>query len=131
MHEEVTYALRFDFHTSNNEAKYEALLAGLRVAVKMGAEKVTTLIDSRLAANQITGEFGAKDKRMEKYVKAIQQITSSLNRRAAALSKIASTCFVHLSKEVLVEVIKERSIDERGVHSLSTTQPSWMKLIKD
>ena len=39
--EEVTYALRFDFHTSNNEVEYEALLAGLRLAKQMGAKSVT------------------------------------------------------------------------------------------
>lgn len=51
--EEVTYTLRFDFHTSNNEAEYEVLLVGLRLARKMGIDKITTLIDSRLAANQV------------------------------------------------------------------------------
>ncbi|GJZ21367.1 reverse transcriptase domain-containing protein [Tanacetum coccineum] len=29
---EYTYALRFKFKTTNNEAEYEALLAGLRIA---------------------------------------------------------------------------------------------------
>ena len=33
---EVTYALRFEFPASNNEAEYEALIAGLELAVKMG-----------------------------------------------------------------------------------------------
>nr|KAJ0189120.1 hypothetical protein LSAT_V11C800391190 [Lactuca sativa] len=47
--EEVTYALRFHFRTSNNEAKYEALLAGLRLAVKMGEERVLALTDSHLS----------------------------------------------------------------------------------
>nr|KAJ0186576.1 hypothetical protein LSAT_V11C900479430 [Lactuca sativa] len=76
--EELTYALRFDFHTSNNKAEYEALLADLILAVTMGAERVIALTDSRLAANQVTGEFETKDKRMEKYVKTVQQITSTL-----------------------------------------------------
>ena len=49
--EEVTYALCFDFHTSINEAEYEALLTGLRLAKQMGAKAVTALTDSRLAAN--------------------------------------------------------------------------------
>ena len=35
-----TYALRFDFKCSNNEAEYEALLAGMRLAQSVG---VTTL----------------------------------------------------------------------------------------
>ncbi|GJT82744.1 reverse transcriptase domain-containing protein [Tanacetum coccineum] len=32
---EYTYALRFEFKTTNNEAEYEALLAGLRIAKEM------------------------------------------------------------------------------------------------
>ncbi|GJT38692.1 reverse transcriptase domain-containing protein [Tanacetum coccineum] len=32
---EHTYALRFEFETTNNKAKYEALLAGLRIAQEM------------------------------------------------------------------------------------------------
>lgn len=30
--EEITYTLHFGFHTSNNEAEYEALLVGLRLS---------------------------------------------------------------------------------------------------
>lgn len=60
--EEITYALRFDFHTSNNEAEYEALIASLRLARQMGADIVTALTDSRLAINQISGEFEARYK---------------------------------------------------------------------
>ncbi|GJX98208.1 reverse transcriptase domain-containing protein [Tanacetum coccineum] len=33
---EFTYALRFQFTASNNEAEYEALIAGLRIAAQMG-----------------------------------------------------------------------------------------------
>lgn len=48
------------------------------------------------------------------------------NRRADALSKLASTCFDHLSKEFLVEVLKERSIDERQINSLAPARHTWM-----
>nr|GEY47046.1 hypothetical protein [Tanacetum cinerariifolium] len=37
---EFTYALRFQFTTSNNEAEYEALIAGLRIAAQMGGRNV-------------------------------------------------------------------------------------------
>ncbi|GJU51425.1 reverse transcriptase domain-containing protein [Tanacetum coccineum] len=37
---EFTYALRFQFTTSNNEAEYEALIAGLRTAAQMGVRNV-------------------------------------------------------------------------------------------
>nr|GEV05435.1 reverse transcriptase domain-containing protein [Tanacetum cinerariifolium] len=37
---EFTYALRFQFTASNNEAEYEVLVAGLRIAARMGVENV-------------------------------------------------------------------------------------------
>ncbi|GJZ97021.1 reverse transcriptase domain-containing protein [Tanacetum coccineum] len=40
---EFTYALRFQFTASNNEAEYEALIADLRIATHMGVRNVHTL----------------------------------------------------------------------------------------
>ncbi|GJZ46832.1 reverse transcriptase domain-containing protein [Tanacetum coccineum] len=37
---EFTYALRFQFTASNNEAEYEALIAGLRIMAQMGVHNV-------------------------------------------------------------------------------------------
>ncbi|GFY99328.1 hypothetical protein Acr_13g0007290 [Actinidia rufa] len=38
--EQMTYAIRTGFKATNNEAEYEALLAGLRVAVELGAQSL-------------------------------------------------------------------------------------------
>ncbi|GJS64869.1 reverse transcriptase domain-containing protein [Tanacetum coccineum] len=72
------------FEATNNEAEYEALIAGLRIAEQIG-------------------EF------------SIKQIPLSENKKADAISKIASTSFAHLSKQVLVEELKEKSINEKEV----------------
>lgn len=67
--------IRLEFSASNNEAEYEALLSGLRMARKVGAAKVKVFCDSRLVSNQVNGEFEARDERMVKYwteVKALQ-----------------------------------------------------------
>nr|GEW48958.1 hypothetical protein [Tanacetum cinerariifolium] len=45
---EFTYALRFRFDTTNNEAEYEALIAGLRIAEQMGVKDLQENVDSRL-----------------------------------------------------------------------------------
>nr|GEV93720.1 hypothetical protein [Tanacetum cinerariifolium] len=37
---EFTYALRFQFTASNNEAEYEALIAGLRIAAQIGVHNI-------------------------------------------------------------------------------------------
>ncbi|GJW44980.1 reverse transcriptase domain-containing protein [Tanacetum coccineum] len=43
---EYTYAIRFEFKTTNNEAEYEALLAGLRIAKEMKIQELAIFIDS-------------------------------------------------------------------------------------
>nr|GEZ31053.1 reverse transcriptase domain-containing protein [Tanacetum cinerariifolium] len=45
---EFTYALRFQFAASNNEAEYEALVAGLRIATQIGVKNVQVNVDSKL-----------------------------------------------------------------------------------
>nr|GEX30860.1 reverse transcriptase domain-containing protein [Tanacetum cinerariifolium] len=49
---EFTYALRFRFYATNNEAEYEALIAGLWIAGQMGAQNLQANVDSKLVANQ-------------------------------------------------------------------------------
>ncbi|GKB34756.1 reverse transcriptase domain-containing protein [Tanacetum coccineum] len=48
---EFTYALRFRFDATNNEAEYEALIAGLRIAKQMDVKNLQANVDSRLVAN--------------------------------------------------------------------------------
>ena len=46
--EEMAYALRFDFKATNNEAEYEALIAGLKLAQRMKASKVKAHSDLQI-----------------------------------------------------------------------------------
>ncbi|GKD94429.1 reverse transcriptase domain-containing protein, partial [Tanacetum coccineum] len=124
---EFTYALRFQFETTNNEAEYEALIAGLRIAEKMGVKNLKVNVDSKLVANQVNRTYIAKETDMIKYLEKVKALTStfrafsieqvprSKNKKADALSKMASTSFAHLNKQVLVEELKEKSINEREV----------------
>ncbi|KAJ0481350.1 hypothetical protein HanIR_Chr13g0641631 [Helianthus annuus] len=61
----------------------------------------------------------------------IKQIPRSQNKKADALSKLASLTFAHLTKKVLVEVIKAPSIDEVEVQDVIIDEdPNWMTPIK-
>ncbi|GJZ18929.1 reverse transcriptase domain-containing protein [Tanacetum coccineum] len=82
---EFTYALRFKFKASNNEAEYEALVGGLCIAEQMGVQNLEA------------------------------KVPRSENKKTDALSKIVSTSFAHLTKQVLVEVLKEKSIEEKEI----------------
>ena len=136
--QEITYALRFNFRTSNNEAEYEALVAGLELAIQMEAQKLDAYTDSLLIANQVKGLYEAREEIMKKYLSKVQelqklfhkftitQIPRSKNKRADALSKLASSTFAHLTKNFLVEIVPHRSIDAKPVSSVEEPGPTWM-----
>ncbi|GJT50902.1 reverse transcriptase domain-containing protein [Tanacetum coccineum] len=58
---------------------------------------------------------------------SIRQVPRSENKKADALSKIASTSFAHLSKQVLVEELKEKSISEVEILAVVEEEgDTWM-----
>nr|GEW82526.1 hypothetical protein [Tanacetum cinerariifolium] len=108
---EFTYALIFQFAASNNEAEYEALIAEENMIKYL--EKFKSLVSG------ITNF-------------SINQVPRSKNKKADAMSKIASTSFAHLSKQVLVEILKEKSIQEKEVTNVvEEEEPTWMTPIME
>nr|GEX95408.1 reverse transcriptase domain-containing protein [Tanacetum cinerariifolium] len=118
---------------------YEALIAGLRIAMQMGVKNIQANVDSKRVANQVLGTYVAKEDNMLKYLEiakglvsgfktfSISQVPRSKNKKADALSKIASTSFAHLSKQVLVEVLETKSIIRKEVTAVIEEEgPTWM-----
>ena len=138
--ERSTYALRFNFKCSNNEAEYEALMSGLRLAKSLRVQHLHVSTNSMLVANQINGTYEAKEVHIKKYLAETQvllknfkhvevvQVPRSKNKEADALSKLASVVFTHLAKEVLVEVQPQRSIETETIQVLAIQESgqSWM-----
>ncbi|CAL9023425.1 unnamed protein product, partial [Prunus brigantina] len=75
----LEYALRFKFHASNNEAEYEALLAGLRLAKEMGARQIQIFSDSQLVVHQVIQDFTAKDASMTPYLQHTRHLLTTFN----------------------------------------------------
>ncbi|GJS56331.1 reverse transcriptase domain-containing protein [Tanacetum coccineum] len=136
---EYTYALRLTFVSTNNEAEYEALLAGLRIARKMKVSGIEVKVDSKLVANQINGTYEATKESMIKYLAkakefisefktfSIENIPREDNQKADILSKLATVPFSHLTKEILVEVLNERSTDAKEVQTIVEEEgENWM-----
>ena len=57
----IEQSLRFAFKASNNQAEYEAMIAGMLLAREMGARILVARSDTLLVTGQVTGEFQAKD----------------------------------------------------------------------
>jgi ribonuclease HI len=99
----IEVSLELSFQTKNNQAEYEAFLAGLRLAKDVEAEEVKIYTDSQLVASQISGEYQAKDERLAEYlilirgklaefkVAEVQHVPREYNARADVLYKLAST----------------------------------------
>lgn len=57
----IEQSLHFAFRASNNQAEYEALIAGMLLAKKLGVKELTAKSDSLLVTGQVSGEYQAKD----------------------------------------------------------------------
>ena len=54
-------SLRFRFQASNNQAEYEGLIVGLKLAKEFRVHNLAIKGDSQLVIGQVKGEFQAKE----------------------------------------------------------------------
>ena len=76
----LKYGVQLKFPITNNEAEYEALLTGLRIARALGAKNIVLKSDLQLVIGQVRGDFEAKETRMQKYLKLTNQLVSTFHR---------------------------------------------------
>uniref|UniRef100_A0A2N9FYM4 RNA-directed DNA polymerase n=1 Tax=Fagus sylvatica TaxID=28930 RepID=A0A2N9FYM4_FAGSY len=69
----LKHSTRLQYPTTNNEAEYEALLTGLRIAKELGANRLKIRSDSQLIVGQVNGEYEAREDRMTKYLKLVRE----------------------------------------------------------
>jgi ribonuclease HI len=66
----VRYVLCLHFPVSNNVAKYEALVNGLRIAIELGVWRLDARGDSQLVIDQVMKNSHCRDQKMEAYCDA-------------------------------------------------------------
>ena len=113
------YALCFRFQASNNEAEYEALIAGLHLTRELQTCNLRIYSNSLLVMNLVNDIYLARGERMAAYLEkadgtflaaSIEVILQSKNANTNALAKLASTRDVELLGVVFVEFLAEPSI---------------------
>ena len=72
-------ALRFGFKASNNEAEYEALIAGLKLAKEMKVKSLEIFSDSQLVIYQITNKYQAREEKMAAYLQKAKELLGSFS----------------------------------------------------
>ncbi|XP_074383678.1 uncharacterized protein LOC141725146 [Apium graveolens] len=66
--------IHFKFYVTNNDAEYEALINGLKLALEVGAVNLIVQSDSELVVNQVNGGFQARGPRTELYMRCSVRI---------------------------------------------------------
>jgi ribonuclease HI len=96
------YVLRLHFPVSNNEAEYEALVNGLRIAIELGVRRLDARGDSQLVIVQVMKNSHCRDPKMEAYCDEVRRLEDKFyglelnhvarryNETADELAKIAS-----------------------------------------
>ena len=97
----IRHAFMLTEPCTNNEAEYEALIAGLEMAIHMGIRRLKVYGDSQLILSQVAGEFKVLKPELIRYhertMELIDQIpevilekaTRAENGRADALARVA------------------------------------------
>ena len=93
-------------NTTNNNAEYQALVIGLKLAIKEGIDELDCYLDSELIVKQMNGEYKIKDGN----IKNIKLIIDDL------LPKFTKISFYHIRREEnkladrLVNLILDESV---------------------
>ncbi|XP_025636205.1 uncharacterized protein [Arachis hypogaea] len=129
-------SLQFRFNASNNQAEYEALLAGLKLALQLQVPRITAYCDSSLVVHQIKGEFQVKDPLLEKYWLITKDLISKFkefniihvnreqNTRADVLSKLATTRQAENTSALSQLTLDKPSFEQETILSI-TQVPDW------
>ncbi|KAK1568798.1 hypothetical protein Q3G72_028909 [Acer saccharum] len=67
------------FHATNNEAEYEALIAGLDLVKSLNVKIIKVRSDSQLVVRQVNGTYEARDQRMSAYLNKVKQLQSTFD----------------------------------------------------
>ncbi|XP_020239496.1 uncharacterized protein LOC109818442 [Cajanus cajan] len=134
----IEQSLRFGFKKSNNQAEYEALLAGLRLAQDLGVTKIQCWSDSQVVTGQVNGTFQIKEPTLLLYFHAFQKLKGDfedvqvkhtpreLNTRADQLAKLASSKKISHLRSMMQQELHKPSITQAECLQVQQGTPNWM-----
>jgi ribonuclease HI len=119
--EQLKYVLQILWEVSNNEAEYEALLHGLRLAISPGIKRLLIYGDSLLIVQQVNKEWDCNKETMDAYLQEMRKLENKFsgleihhvvqehNVGADILSKLGSTR-AQVPAGVFIQELKQPSI---------------------
>ncbi|XP_074360390.1 uncharacterized protein LOC141700576 [Apium graveolens] len=135
----IRRATHLAFHATNNDAEYEALINGLKLALEMKVENLNVFSDSMIVVYQINGWYQAMGPRTELYLKCAHRIIARFNEvrleliprgqneGANELAKLGSRRETTLLRTMPLDIQRQPSVPKHEVGSLSNDLgPTWM-----
>jgi ribonuclease HI len=125
----LRYVLRLHFPASNNVAEYEALVNGLRIAIKLGVRRLDARGDSQLVIDQVMKNSHCRDPKMEAYCDKVRRLEDKFyglelnhvarryNETADELAKIA------LGRTTVPPNVFSRDLHQPSVKTDDTPEP--------
>ncbi len=129
----IKRAIRLQYNTTNNEAEYEALSAGLKAAKTLGATELDVHSDSQLVVRQVNRDYEAKEGRMLQYLNLVQhqiikfdelKLTRIPREQNTAADQLARSASSNESNDE-VEVVRHSSLQTIEVNPIETKN-CWM-----
>ncbi|WVZ07299.1 hypothetical protein V8G54_020645 [Vigna mungo] len=136
----IEQTLIVKFKVSNNQAEYEALIAGMELAKDLGVEKLKCRMDSQLVEGQMNGNSQGKDNQLQRYFHRAKKLATGFstfelrhiprteNTRASRLSKLASGNEKGGFSSVVRQVLIEPTVECLNIEG-SSGQEAWREEI--
>ena len=132
----IRTAITFAFSATNNQAEYEALVAGLKLARTLGIQNLNVNSDSQIVVKQTREEYLAKDPTLAKYQALVQsylalilrfqilQVNREENAEADILSKLVQNS-ADLDNSVYFEELQKPAVESEEILEIDDS-PNWM-----
>ena len=136
--ERIEQTIWLDFPASNNETGYEAILAGIDLAMSISLEKIIIQSDSQLVVGKVNGEYKTRDQRMIKFVCLVklrlgsfvawklEHILRDSNEKADALEVVVASLLIKETMFLPVYYQPTSSITTNQVNEKNEACSSWM-----
>jgi len=136
--EQLKYVFQILFKVSNNDAEYEALLHGLRLAVSLGIKRLLVYGDSLIVVQQVNKEWDINKNTMDAYVEEIRKLKNKFsgleihhvdrdnNVGADILSKLGSTRAA-MPLGVIVHELHHPSVKIQSQQATDTEAPATVR----
>nr|XP_023870650.1 uncharacterized protein LOC111983214 [Quercus suber] len=125
--DKIECMVHLDFPTTNNEAKYEALVVGLDLAKAAGATSVVLYCDSQVVTNQMNEDYECNGKRMKKYLEQVRRRVDELKAKIIQIPKGENEQADRLAKAASIEHIATLDNEISSESNWTTPLVSYVK----